>query len=313
MLAELTDYMKTANTPGTIVSAPIMVDMFINENNPFQDEELNNSDKQIRDKTNFLDQANIENLMVDFAIATSLAPEDFVQPGSPGVILSEGGTKQYFFDENGMEHIQLIEKGLMGSLLYHQITSVYLTDSKIGPSVDNTNVIPGKGTDMEHHWDEAFGYLGLPEDYPTNTEDVRFLGKYIHAREPLMQSGTKIMNAIIAGRFAITENDMQEKDIQAEIVISELEKAMGGTGIYYINSAMTNITDAALRNHALSEAIAFIRALKFNDGKSIVTQDIDRAIELIGDDLNNVSTDDLIEARTIIANALGLSDIADSL
>jgi len=313
MLAELVTYMKTANTPLTKLDATIMGNMYANSNSPFAVAELNDSDKNLRSKTYQLDVSDFEQLILDYAASTQAVTIEEAQPGQAGVMYSNDRSKQYFVNEKGKEYTQLIEKGLMGAVFYSQITSVYLTDSKIGDAIDNETVEPGKGTPMQHHWDEAFGYLGLPENYPGDTENVRFLGKYINARESVLGSGTKIMNAIIAGRHAINEGDMEEKSAQASIVIAELEKAMGGTAINYINSALSNITDAALRNHALSEAEAFIQSLKYNDSKTISEAKVQEALDALGDDFNEVSDTDLKTARDIIAVELLLTDMVDSL
>jgi len=56
----------------------------------------------------------------------------------------------------------------MGAVFYYNIAEVYTRPGKIGASVDNIIVTPEEGTDMEHHWDEAFGYFGAPIDFSSS-------------------------------------------------------------------------------------------------------------------------------------------------
>ena len=51
----------------------------------------------------------------------------------------------------------------MGACFFYQATGVYLEPGRM--DVDNEIVTPGRGTDMEHHWDEAFGYFGAARDF----------------------------------------------------------------------------------------------------------------------------------------------------
>jgi len=60
----------------------------------------------------------------------------------------------------------------MGACLYYQATSVYMGASKM--DVDNETIVPGEGTAMQHHWDEAFGYFSVPKDFPLNKSGLFF-------------------------------------------------------------------------------------------------------------------------------------------
>ena len=81
----------------------------------------------------------------------------------------------YLQDASGLEWTQMIEKGLMGACFISQMTSNYLAGISTD---DNTTIVDGKYyTEMEHHWDEAYGYFTDAPDYPTNGTD-RFWGKY---------------------------------------------------------------------------------------------------------------------------------------
>lgn len=311
MLTELVDLAKTGNT-GAVVDATKLQAMFENSLSPFSSDELNNTSKNLKSKTFELDQALIESFFTALEEA-SLSAGAVGSNGTAGIVSSNDGAKTYLFDENGYEYAQLIEKGLMGACFYYQSLAIYLSEEGIGASVDNTIVTEGKGTEMEHHWDEAFGYTSLPVNFPNHSQELHFWGEYIEGRESILNSGTKIMDAFIRGRAAISANDMDIKNEMVDIIHDELELVAGATAIHYINSALNSYTDDALRNHTLSEAWAFINSLQYNPKKTISTQQVVEARDLLGENFYEVSRADLGLAKELLANSLGLSSIADQL
>jgi hypothetical protein len=311
MLAELSAYAKTSNN-GEVVSAAEMQAMFENSNAPFADEALNASSKNLKSKTFELDQELIESYFQKLETATQTAATTGSN-GTPGLVSSNDGAKTYFFDENGYEYAQLIEKGLMGACFYYQTLGVYLTPAKIGETVDNTEVEEGKGTAMEHHWDEAFGYLSLPVNYPSSDESLNFWGKYIDGRESDLKSGTNLMSSFIKGRAAISADDMKTKAEATAEIYTEFELVAAATGIHYINSALGSYTDDALRNHTLSEAWAFINALQYNPNKTLSTSEVVEIRDMLGDNFYTVSRADLESAKVELATAFNLTEIADTL
>ena len=73
------------------------------------------------------------------------------------------GTPAVYTDDNGVDLTQMINKVLIGAVPYYQATGVYL-----GGLLEDENGSPAEGksyTEMEHHWDEAFGYFGAARDY----------------------------------------------------------------------------------------------------------------------------------------------------
>lgn len=307
MLEEMTTYMKTGNTSGTVLDAQLLKDMYANENNPFSF----TSTKQLKSKTFSLDVDQFETYMDNIATASQSTVAG--SNGVAGVVESNDGSKKYLFDENGIEYTQLIEKELMGAVFYYQATSVYLSEDRIGAAVDNETITEGEGTDMEHHWDEAFGYLGVPTDFPTNTDGVRFHGKYCNSRDALMGTNSTLMDAFILGRAAISEKDMDVKDSQVPIIRDTWEDVIAGTAIHYLNGGNTDLADDALRNHQLSEAIAFTKALKYNVTKRITDAQIQEVLDLIGTNLYEVTSADLVEARDLLSGIYGFDNIKEQL
>lgn len=312
MLGEMTSYMKTANTPGTTLDAQKLKDMFANTNNQFTGTGLNDSGKQLKNKCFAPDVALFESYFDAIALASQSTVAG--SNGVSGVVTSTTDpSKKYLFNENGFEYTQLIEKGLMGAVFYYQAVSVYLSDDKVGDAVDNTTVTPGQGTPMEHHWDEAFGYFGVPIDFPANTTGIRYWGKYCNDRNGLLNTNAVIMNAFIKGRAAISNKDMATKNEQIPLIRDNWEKVSVATAIHYLNDAKAAIADDAIRNHALSEAVAFIKALKYNPTKKITDAQIDEALGYIGSNLYNVTLSNLDNARNLLSGIYGMNNIKDSL
>ncbi|WKV13404.1 DUF4856 domain-containing protein [Marivirga harenae] len=311
MLDELTVYMKTANN-GEVLDAQAMLDMYANENNAFNNTELNEADsKELENKTVEGDISMFQEFIRDFAAATAEADGGVGSNGTPGVVTSNDGSKQYFFDANGIEHIQYIEKGLMGSCFYFQGVSIYLGSDKM--DVDNEEIEEGKGTAMEHHWDEAFGYLGVATDFPGNPDGARFWGKYSNGRDGLLGTNEALMNAFITGRAAISNQDLETRDEQIEIIRNEWEKVSAGTAVHYLNAANQAFADDAIRNHTLSEAWAFIHALKYNPNKKLSNAEIDGVLEELGDNFYEITTDNINAAKATLVEAYGFEDFQDQL
>ena len=83
------------------------------------------------------------------------------------------------------------------------------------------------------------------------------------------------MNQFIKGRYGITNKNYNYRDQAATQLRVEYEKILVTTAIHYLNSAKSNFSDNALRNHALSESYAFIFSLAYNSDKVISNTDFD--------------------------------------
>lgn len=320
MLSEMVVYMKTGNTVGTTLSASQLKAMYANNAYTWADAPglgMTGSTKQLKDKTAAGDigiQAMFENYMDSIAVHSGLNFSNSTETyGQAGVWTN--GTKSYLMSGAGFEYGQLIEKGLMCAVFMNQMTVNYfgtLADD------DNTTPLAGKTyTEMQHHWDEAFGYFTSEIDYPTNGTD-RFWGKYAQgSNEALLSTGTNIMNAFLKGRAAIDNNDYATRDAQITIIRDQIEKVCAGTAIHYLNEAKANITNPTIKNHVLSEAIAFIDGLRYGynsiNGVSITSAEIDMALGYIGNDFNSVTITNLNLAIDLIASKTGLNDVKAAL
>jgi hypothetical protein len=78
-------------------------------------------------------------------------------------------TKAVYLDTNGADLSQLLSKVMGGAVAYYQATTEYLQPIT---QRNNTDLVTGTNyTQMEHNWDEAFGYFGAARDYVTNYTD----------------------------------------------------------------------------------------------------------------------------------------------
>lgn len=301
MLTELGNEMKKGNTPGTVVDAQVLKNMYANTGAPFSDPALNTSGKQLKDKTFASERTVIEGYM-DLHAQISQS----TQPGSNGVAgVVTSGAKAYLCDSNGIEYIQFVEKGLLGAVLYYQITAVYLSEDKIGPQVALA--------DRQHHWDEAFGYFGVPVDFPANTTGLKFIGRYCNDRNALLGLNSIIMNAYLKGRAAINNNDNETVTTQVAILRDNLEKVMAATAIKYINGALANPGDDAIRNHELSEGITFIRSLRFNPTRKITDTQIAQLEGYFGNNFYTVNLNNLAMAKNLLSSIYGFDNVKDQL
>jgi len=315
MLAEITSYMKDGND-GIYVDAQQLKNMYANigytwlQDGSDPDDlggNLNESSKQLRNKTanGRADEVEVVGYFEDLMDGLSSASGG----GPDGVILSD-----YLQSEStGKEWVQLIEKGLMGACFYHNISEYYLGASKM--DVDNSTAVdPDAGkyyTDMEHHWDEAYGYFTDQIDYDPNADSKRFWGKYAGgSREDFLGTATAVSEAFRTGRAAISANDMDTRDQQISVVREQMELVVGGTAIYYLNKALNDIAsgaDVGVKNHHLAEAEAFIHGLMFGGEASFSKSEVEGMMNAMSN-YNTLGPDDITSVRNQIADGLNISD-----
>ncbi len=313
-LEELSLELKKANT-GTSINSQLLMDMFANQNDPFSQA----YPKDLKSKTFALDTSYFSNLLLSAAQHSGTTTA--ASSGVPG-LLSRSNGSTILVDSSGREYVQLIEKGLMGATFFNQIANIYLSASKIGPQVDNLNLADtanGKFyTSMEHHFDEAFGYMGFPEDFTSNYAGggtVRFWGKYSNNSDPLLQLNNTIMTHFKTGRAAIVAKNYLLLDQQVEQLHAAIETLIAATAIHYLNVSLTE-TQIGERHHALSEAYAFVRALRYASFqyRKIDAQTVTELWNTkIGTDFYGVDGDDLNEVKNTLSLAYGLEGVKNQL
>lgn len=233
-----------------------------------------------------------------------------------------------FYNPDGVEIKQMVEKGLMGAVLYYQATSVYLETDKM--NVDNTEVEPGKGTTMEHHFDEAFGYLGVPKDFKTNNADkvkgdytgsAWFWGHYILSHDDAVPLRNDLFDAFVGGRTSIVNNrsagdsefasdHLFMRDKMIEVIKEKWELLVAANVVHYINSTISDIENNKTGDkwHHWSEAKAFHACFKYNVDKSISDADWTYIDGLLKESPKNITKSDLEDANMKLQSIFNFSN-----
>ncbi|MDF2436321.1 MAG: hypothetical protein K0Q95_697 [Bacteroidota bacterium] len=279
MLSEITTYIRTTHsaTAAPILDAQKLKDMFENVNNQFTDATLNTSGISLKEKSsneimfNTALDANFNDAVTASTNASANPTASTAYNGYAGKLIS--GTRYILVDTAGIEYKEFAEKGIMGSVLYSQAMTILNSIA----TFDNVTVNNGR-TAQEQVWDEAFGYFGVPIDFPTNTVGLKNWGSYCNSVSNAL-GGTPtvnktIMDAWLKGRAAISNKDNAGRDAAKATIVATWEKVVAARFISYVKSAKTNASAQASFNHNLSEAIGFINDLKYNPAKTISDADL---------------------------------------
>lgn len=320
-LAIMTSYMKSSNTVGADPLSPdLLKDMFRNENDPYQGQTF---EKDLASKCFQNDVTMFEGFMD--ALATASEATGTASEGVAGVMVegSSDPTSGYRVDANGVEHIQLIEKGLMGAVFFYQAMEVYLTGDRMG-AVGNDDLAEGKNyTNMEHYMDEAFGYFGAPVDFPAtlSLDDARFWAKYCNSRNGDLYEGIneELATAFRTARAAIVAKDYEARDQAIQTIMQKWSIVIGSTAVDYLNQSLSTTGIATYKkHHTLSEAIAFMMGLKYhsNGGNAKYPphynfSEVQNALDLIGPNTNlyQVTDTEIEEAIGHVRSAFPSGDI----
>ena len=307
MLAEMTSYLKSANgsntSPATLDAATLL-SMYDNSYTAWSDQNLVNNGKQLKSKTALGDagvQGQFETWMNEVAAASPDTSSGYLQAAT------------------GHEWTQLIEKGLMSACFVSQMTGNYLAG--IDADDNTTAVDPSAGkyyTQMEHHWDEAYGYFTSATDYPTSGTD-RFWGKYANnTLEAHIGTATTIATAFRTGRAAISAGVTADALAQAAIIETAAQRMVAGMAIHYLNSTKEKVANGETQNkvnHYLSEAYAFIYGLQFVRNSPMDTPAVSALLAQIDTDFVGFSNS-VPSINTVIdqiATAYNLTDVKDQL
>ena len=295
---------NTANsTPNTPVSAQLLTDMFNNVGSHFNDSslQLNNSGLRLSDWFSQTAKADMLNYFDSVGVYSQSSLT--ASPGVAGVASSvANASKKYLLSPNGIFYSQVIKKSFMGAFAY-QIANVYMADS-INSTSDTTV--------LAHYWDAAFGFFGVPVNFPGSTSGLRYFGSYSNQVNAGLNSNTYIMNAFLTGRAAIGAGDLTTMRYEANQLISLFDTLDAACIVQEMHETNTNIEagDAVAAYGTLSESLGFVRNLTYNTGRRVISQAQILALEGLYDKTNlttpnlynfvgaNVNTTAEIEAKT---------------
>jgi len=243
--------------------------------------------------------------------------------GVAGQITTSSGST-YQVDGKGLEIDQAFIKGLMGAMVVDQMTNNYLTASKLdgdGTTNDTNGLGAGEYTNMEHYWDEGYGYLyGYNNEHVGGTDNNAngpaegtgvLVNKYLKKLNEGSHPGIAnvIYDAFKLGRAAIVAGDYILRDEQASIIKLHMDKIIAQKAIDYLAGGAETISSGAPREdsfHGLSEGYGFVLSLQFTDyfSNSQVNDMLDAMME--GNGFWDISADDLNDMADEISNAAGL-------
>ena len=239
-------------------------------------------------------------------VETSVNFNETASNGTAGMITT--GSKRRHVSANGLEYAQILEKGLYGPLLYDQMVDDYLRPSQAGPDNPSGNNESASGdyasigTDRQHRWDEAFGYLGAnamtyPNPDNTSTGDGQFMANYIFDFSDETEEAyginlsQRIMDAYVLGRailkagegFGPSDENVNEAALEAarQDIKLYVEAGLAAAAFHYLNLAITDVTDDDKLHH-LSEAYGFIYSLAFNSEGRMTEAEAYSVLEEIG-------------------------------
>ena len=271
--------------------------------NPFLGADLNASSKSIKSKVaasrDFFSTNNAESSQIKVEIerlilaqVTEVFPNqnELAAKGVAGQI-ADGSSARYV-NGGGLEYNQAVAKSLIGALMVDQMLNNYLSPSVLdeGLNVENNDngiVVEGQVyTNMEHKWDEAFGYIfGAPgADFaePLNTlGGDGFLNKYLSRVEgdnDFTGIASDIYEALKLGRAAIVAKNYALRDEQAAIITDRVSEVVGVRAVFYLQQGKNALANGDFGGafHDLSEGYGFVFSLRFlkdsNTGQALFTK-----------------------------------------
>jgi hypothetical protein len=238
--------------------------------------------------------------------------------------LSEAGAGYTTADNIDLK--QMVGKVLMGGVFLNQALDNYLVAVS---SDDNSTVTEGKGTDMEHHFDEAFGYFGAMRNYNNYTDaENKSPGEFDANSDGTIDAGSEknfyfamtavkrdlgsaalgsdatdysrsLFNAWLNGRFSITNQDYTSRDEAIATISLDWQKITAATAVHYINDFTADVNNSADQediNKHYAEMKAYFMMLSFVTGSEIAG-DYDAVMTHFGD-----SPDEFMNNTALLAN-----------
>jgi hypothetical protein len=114
-----------------------------------------------------------ENLIIAFFRTLEKQAIDRVNGGAQ--LDAAGNELPVHVTPSGLDLNELINKFTTCAVAFHQGADDYLDDGTEGKGILSSNLAPesatARWTDLEHQWDEGFGYFGAARDYALYTDD----------------------------------------------------------------------------------------------------------------------------------------------
>jgi len=311
MLSELSAYAKTAHD-GISLDSTRLAAMYTNESGAGFRGSYGSS---LQETTNPQVAQSMFDHIDRLAHASSLGLSS--TPNQAGIHVAPSNGKSYLLDDNGVEYLQVIEKGLMGASLYYQAAEIHLQGVIRNPGSNGTT--SNSTSAAQAAFDQALAYLGVPLDYPTDIDGIAFWGKYCNDRDPVIGTNA-IIESFLRGRAAATQDIPDSQAESAARVIGQWERVAIGSAIHYLNQALSHVDDYARRAHDLTEAVAFLKSTANSSIASLDKATIQRYLEdCVGSsdwqemDLWDVTDDQILSLRSELAQRFSMQDVSEQL
>ena len=248
MVSEIEAYITAGNTAGVVLSAPQMKSMLANTGGFFRDTTVAGALLKLN-----ASGINLKSLI-------SPAAEPFIEAIFDSAALASQSTKtacngvagisdrKTLLSGNGVYWRQLFTKTIMGVLLQHLTTDVYLNDS-----LNSTISVAAK----IHAWDQAFFLWTVPINFPANRTGVKYWGSYSSqidsgVNKPVVNltginSNPTLVKAFFNGRMALNANDLFTAQDDAKNVKAIYEKMEAAAALHELNEAIGNISQWCIR------------------------------------------------------------------
>jgi hypothetical protein len=275
-------------------SEELLLNMFSNENSPFENASLNESSKSVKSKVaasnlyfsaNTVESSEIKNdfdSYISGQFTTVKENKDVLAEAGVSGQIAQGSSVRYV-NEKGLELNQAFAKGLIGGFLADQILNNYLSKLVLDEADNRSNndaKVLEEGelyTTMEHKWDEAYGYLYGDPSIPTanpnsklNESDDRLLFNYlgqVDANENFAGLAESTFEAFKTGRAAIVAGDYQTRDEQVAIIQENISTVIAVRAVHYLQGGKSALAEdkKGAAFHELSEGFGFIYSLRFTN------------------------------------------------
>lgn len=314
MLGQMESQINAGNTNNE-VSSTTLKSMFANQGNFFRDTTFSGTTLNLNSSA-----LQLQNLTIGSAITDLDNLFDSVEADSKTHAIAANGvagvsSRNTLLSADGIYWRQKFTKSMMGTLIGHLITDVYL-----GDSLNNATTIEAK----QHAWDNAFFLWCVPANFPASRTGVKYWGSYTSqidsgiAKPVVSLTGINanptLLNAFLTGRAALANNDLNTATQQANIIIPFFETMEAAAALHETNEAIGNLPNgpAAVCGN-LSESLGFWMALKYNQHKKISDADFNAVLTLFGTNFYNITPAGIQAIQDKISNIYGWDAIKSNL
>ena len=231
------------------------------------------------------------------------------------------------------------EKCFMGALIYYQANQIFTQLL----TADNTTINAAyRTTDMIHLWDELFGYMGMPLDYPTWNYDQldngvqnlsaaptqpdfinhrtdflfgEYIGRSTFEDTSFTTKGPtnyvqNIFNAFVTGRMAIADKDYITRDVQLTIIKDIWERIIASQAISYANKCLSiyprqGQQASNLYGQHWSEMCGFVHMFQYNTTNDLGSSNINLLYGYVGNEPAATTVTSLNNLITLLKTTYG--------